>query len=284
MFLAPERAEENLMTVVLSIIGRKGGIGKTTLAKNICAAAALAGYSTILIDADGQGNASDGVRVKRFDGFRSLILDNAEWSDLLRPVPTEFTGREVTSFYALPAADRQWEVDQNSGVPPIIVERMSELRGTVDIVVCDLPPGVGNTHIGLYYASDYVLLPTLCEYESVQSLASTVTYLTNAAHAGQSVGYSVAQVLGIVPNRFTVTERVHQANAGYVRGKYDSQFNIFTPLRDLAVWRKAAQLRTSVFALSETGVYAERVEARKAISELAPITNTLFELAKADVQ
>lgn len=272
------------MTIILSIIGRKGGIGKTTLAKNICAAAALSGFSTILVDADGQGNASDGVRIKRFDGFRSLILDNAEWSDLLRPVPVEFIGQEGKSFYALPASDRQWEVDQNAEVPPVIVERMNELRGTVDIVVCDLPPGVGNTHIGLYYASDYVLLPTLCEYESVQSLASTVSYLSNAAEAGRRVGYNVAQVLGVVPNRFTVTERVHQANAGYIRGKYDAHFNIFTPLRDLAVWRKAAQLRTSVFALSETGVYAERVEARKAITELAPITNTLFDLAKADAQ
>lgn len=272
------------MTIILSIVGRKGGIGKTTIAKNICAAAALQGYSTILVDADGQGNASDGVRVKRYDGFRTLILENAEWGDLLRPVPPEFTGHEVASFHALPAFDRQWEVDQNPEVPPIIVERMNELRGSVDVVVCDLPPGVGNTHIGLYYASDYVLLPTLCEYESVQSLASTVSYLANAAEAGRSVGYNVAQVLGIVPNRFTVTERVHQANAGYIRGKYDAQFNVFTPVRDLAVWRKAAQLRTSIFALSESGVYAERVEARKAITELAPITNMLFDLVKANVQ
>lgn len=272
------------MTVILSVVGRKGGIGKTTLAKNICAAAALQGYSTVLVDADGQGNASDGVRVKRYDGFRSLILDNAEWSDVLRPVPSEFTGKDVQSFYALPAFDRQWEVDQRPDVPPVIVERMSELRGTVDVVVCDLAPGVGYTHIGLYYASDYVLLPTLCEYESVQSLASTLSYLGNAAEAGRAEGYQVAQVLGIVPNKFAVTERVHQANAGYIKGRYDRDFTCFAPIRDLAVWRKAAQLRTSVFALSESGVYAERVEARKAITELAPITNAIFELAKADVQ
>jgi cellulose biosynthesis protein BcsQ len=272
------------MTIILSILGRKGGIGKTTFAKNICAAAALQGYTTILIDADGQGNATDGVRVKRFDGFRTLLMENAEWSDVLQPVPVEFTGAEAHNFFVLPASDRQVEVEQHPETPALIYDRMQDLRGYADIVVCDLPPGTSNSHIGLYYASDYVLLPTLCEFDSVQSLGSTISYLNNAAESGRKVGYKAAQVLGIAPNRFIVTERVHQTNSGYVRGKYDAHYTVFNPLRDLAVWRKASQLRMSIFALSEMGVYAERVEARKAISELAPITNTIFELKKADVQ
>lgn len=267
------------MTIVISIMGRKGGIGKTTLAKNICAAAAIAGYSTVLIDADGQGNATDGVQVKRYDGLKNLIVDGEEWSNLLRTVPEDFIGGPAPKgFYVLPSFDRQWEVDHNPESPALIVERMEELRGTVDIVICDLAPGTGNAHVGLYYASDYVLLPTLCEIDSVQSLASTINYLSQASAVGKKAGYTVAQVMGIVPNKFTVTERVHQANAGYIRGKYDSDYTIFMPLRDLAVWRKASQLRKSIFALSEQGVYAERVEARKAITELAPITNAIFAL------
>jgi hypothetical protein len=115
----------------------------------------------------------------------------------------------------------------------------------------------------------------------VTSLASTITYLKQAASEGARLGYQAAGVLGIAPNKMSVTERVHQANAGYVRGRYDQHFTCFAPLRDLAVWRKAQQLRMSIFALSEQGVYAERVEARKAITELAPITNAIFELMRA---
>ena len=270
------------MTIIISVMGRKGGIGKTTFAKNICAAAALQGYSTVLVDADGQGNATDGVRVKRQDGFYELIADNAEWDSVLQPVPPEFTGMESHSFFVLPAFDRQWEIEQNPESPAIIYERLEELRGVIDIVVCDLPPSTSQAHIGLYYASDYVLLPTLCEFDSVQSLGSTLTYLNNAAAAGQRAGYQAAQILGIAPNRFVATERLHQINSGFVRGRYEEKYRCFSPLRDLAVWRKASQLRLSIFALSEQGIYAERVDARKAITELAPITNAIMDLKAAE--
>lgn len=270
------------MTIILSIIGRKGGIGKTTLAKNICAAAALQGLSTILIDADGQGNATDGVRVKREDGFKALILDNAEWSDVLRPVPSDFIGEDRDNFYVLPAYDQQVLVEKNDDAPALIYQRMHELRGYADVIVCDLPPGTSNTHIGMYYASDYMLLPTLLELDSVTSLQSTLTYLNQAAHEGQAAGMSVARVLGIVPNRFNASEKTQQSNSGYVRGRYDQHYTCFPPLRDLAVWRKAQQLRMSIFALSEQGIYAEKVEARKAITELGPITSALFK-ARAEM-
>jgi cellulose biosynthesis protein BcsQ len=272
------------MTTIISIMGRKGGIGKTTFAKNICAAASLQGFKTLLIDADGQGNATDGVRVKREDGFQALIQHDASWDDVLRPVPAEFIGGDVQNFFVLPAFDRTYMVEQDTNSPALIYERLSELRGYVDVIVVDLPPGTSNTHIGMYYASDYVLLPTLCELDSVTSLASTIKYLEQAGAEGARVGYPVARVLGIAPNKMSVTERVHQSNAGYVKGRYDQHFTCFSPLRDLAVWRKAQQLRMSIFALSEAGVYAERVEARKAITELAPITNAIFELAKAEAK
>lgn len=270
------------MTIVVSLMGRKGGIGKTTITKSICAAAALRGFKTILIDADGQGNATDGVRVKREDGFKALIMDGAEWDDVLRPVPAEFLGTPSNDFFVLPAFDGQQLVEKNDDAPYIIYDRINDLRGYADIVVCDLPPGTSNTHVGMYYASDYILLPTLCELDSVTSLGTTLNYLSQAAIEGQKLGYQVANVLGIVPNRFIVTERVHQSNAGYVRGRYDQYYTCFTPLRDLAVWRKAQQLRMSIFALSEQGIYAERVEARKAITELAPVTNAIFQAMGAE--
>lgn len=264
------------MTTILSIIGRKGGIGKTTLAKNIAAAAALQGYNTVLIDADGQGNATDGLRVKREDGFHSLILGDAEWGDVLRTVPAEFIGKEAANFAVLPAFDRQVQVEQNPETPSRIVARMAEMRGYADVIVCDLPPGTSFTHIGMYYASDLVLLPTLCELDSVISLQSTFSYLSQAAVAGHKAGMPVARVLGIAPNRLNSAEKTQQSNYDYVRGRYDQNFTIFPPIRDLAVWRKAQMLRMSIFALSTNGEYAERVEARKAISELAPVTQALF--------
>ena len=259
-------------------MGRKGGITKTTLAKNIAAGAALSGYSTVLIDADSQGNATDGVRVAREDGFKALLLDGAEWNEVLRPIPARFTGKQCDNFYVVPSFDGQLLVEKNDDTPNLIYERMEELRGSVDLVICDLPPGITNTHIGLYYASDWVILPTLCELDSVLSLDSTVNYLANAARIGQEAGYDVAKILGIVPNRFNSVQKVHQKNIGFVTGRFYDQIHVFPAIRDLAVWGKATQLRMCIHAMADGEIYAERVEARKAITEMGPVLQSIFNL------
>ena len=47
------------MGKVISVILPKGGVGKTTLALNVAAAAHLAGKNTLLVDLDQQGSALD---------------------------------------------------------------------------------------------------------------------------------------------------------------------------------------------------------------------------------
>lgn len=61
------------MMIVL-VTNEKGGVGKTTLAVNLAAMAALAGKETVLIDTDRQQSAKSWAELRREGGARPSVL------------------------------------------------------------------------------------------------------------------------------------------------------------------------------------------------------------------
>ena len=59
------------MGTVYAIANQKGGVGKTTTGVNVAACIAEAGYATLLVDNDPQGNATVGLGFPK-EGARSL--------------------------------------------------------------------------------------------------------------------------------------------------------------------------------------------------------------------
>lgn len=265
------------MTVIVSVMGRKGGGTKTTIAKNLADECSRQGYSTILVDADSQGSASDGVSVTARDAFRALVLGEVDWNEALFPVPETFTGEARDNLWLVPSYDGQVDIETNADTPDLIYECFQLVRGGVDLVICDCSPALTNVHTGLFFASDYVIAPTTCEFDSVKAVGRTIAYLNGKA--AQRSQYRPAQVLGVVPNRFDSTQKVQQTNLAYLQKAY-ARFRVFDPIHDWAIWGKASNLKMSIHAMTRRKKYQERLDAQAAYDEFLPVAKAVVETMK----
>lgn len=235
------------MTVIISAPSFKGGVGKTTTIVHLAAACARAGLHTIVIDADMQGNAASMMGVQREDGFYDLIAGGKDWSDVLRTVPREFANTD-TPLMVLPGGLQTTTLKKHDLTVDNMVDLIGLLRGYADVVLIDTAPGFDDIHAGMYAVSDYVILPTQCEEDSIESLPDTFTLLS----ASLAVLPRVAQIMGILPTMVNKEVNAHLLGMDKLRMTYRRQYAIFAPIYDLVAFKDARTRQMSIYAHLET--------------------------------
>lgn len=148
---------------VISVMNRKGGVGKTTTVTNMAALLATEhNLSVTVIDADGQANAST------FFGADMRAPGLADWftepqseeliCDLLQPTPIS----GVTVIHASDALD---DLDISGGSARHIgrigalIQAMQDLMIPPDIVLIDCPPSFSVACCAALTASEDVIVP-----------------------------------------------------------------------------------------------------------------------------
>src|SRR3954464_2443922 len=86
------------MGTIYAIANQKGGVGKTTTAVNATGGIAAAGYETLVVDVDPQGNATVGLGVSRDGpGVSEVLAGDIAARDAVRP-----TGADRLSILVSP--------------------------------------------------------------------------------------------------------------------------------------------------------------------------------------
>lgn len=108
--------------LTIAVLNQKGGVGKTTIATNLAAAAKLEGRRTLLVDLDRQGSALDWSAARR-EGSKLVGLATVK-------------------------ADKA-----------LAIQRFREITDGYDVVVLDGPPRLGDVTRSAAVAADVVLVP-----------------------------------------------------------------------------------------------------------------------------
>ncbi len=171
---------------VIAIYSLKGGVGKTTLAVNMAAEAALqSGFKTLLWDLDPQAAATymlgrDDKHLHSEKARAHAVLEKGSGAEKLL-VPTPVTGLDL-----LPADHSLRELDRtlfSIGKKRRLQKLVSELTEDYDRIILDCPPGLTETSEQVMRAADLILVPVIPSTLSRRALDEVVRHIKHA-HKG----------------------------------------------------------------------------------------------------
>ncbi len=161
--------------MVIAVISRKGGVGKTTTAVNLSAALAQRGKKVLLIDLDSQALASLSLGVERAALAPSVADVLVKGLAIERAVRrTAIAGLDlITASVDLIQADA--ELAGLRGREVRLRAALAPIAGAYDFVLLDCPSSLSLLPVNAVAASDAFLVPVVPQFLAAAGVQNVVT-------------------------------------------------------------------------------------------------------------
>ena len=178
----------------IAIASRKGGVGKTTATIEIATNLKMIGNRVLVIDFDPQGDTTRSV-----DGD---ISHSNIYQAISVEVPTEECVQK-TDFFDLisssPLLNRVSKEFTERDDIFLLDEVIKIIEDNYDYVLIDNNPDLGDLFVMSMVAADYIIIPTLADDNSMQSVKETEEVLSKLTNG--RLKESHAEVLGYILSR-----------------------------------------------------------------------------------
>ena len=244
------------MAVVAAIANQKGGVGKTTTTVNVCAYIASKGHRTLLVDLDGQANATSamGCSVGEGSSIHEVIVRSMPVGEVIRP--TQIPGLDILpSSPSLVAAEI--ELAPQIGREFKLRRSLQEVDQVYEFAIIDCPPALSLLTVNAFSASRYVFVPVQCEYlalEGLTELLSSIQMVRDNLNPQLALG-------GIIMTMFDSRTTLSKEVVDEVRNHFSETFKTVIP-RNVRVAEAPSHGKTML-------EYAPTSPAAKAYSDVA---------------
>jgi chromosome partitioning protein len=252
------------MSITISVVNEKGGVGKTTTTVSLAAAYAKTGRRTLLLDMDPQASLTRGlIGSVETDGLppEATVAALFDPNQFVQPsrlvVPTGFENLSLVPGSRLLKPLNRLEPSEYGDQQFTLRELVNELGGQYDRILIDNPPNLEFCSWASMTASDYVVTPLQAEDYGAQG----IQFVNQAVETIRAATNPRLALLGYVRTMYQKRAAIHVAYSETIKQNFPGLlFENFIP--------HATQFRESVMVRKPMPYYKPRIEATKALQRI----------------
>jgi chromosome partitioning protein len=258
--LPRERVRTEGRARVIGVFNQSGGVGKTTLTRDIGYALHMRGFRVLLVDCDPQATLTI------FAGFQPEDLQSTVYDAVLQKAALPILSPWGLSMVPANIGWAGAEVE----IQRLPMGREKRLRvalepylASYDFVFLDCPPSLGQISYNALYASEELLIPVQAEYKGTMA----TKYLFDTISDVREYGNPELEILGVVPTMLganTQSRLMYEA----LLDQLSPRIPVLAPVRRLVVFADASE--------KHLPVQMYRPENRDAIDDIARVADAVL--------
>ena len=246
----------------ITVTNRKGGVGKTTLATHIAAAASLLGWRVCLIDTDSQGHCASAFGLPKAGSLYALLADEAAQlaDNVIQVPPQTYTpaGWEPGELYLVRSDKSTAHISSHVSDPDsltFLTRHVLRDALDLDLVVIDTAPSNTMFDGSVMRATDgfvYVVEPAALSFDGLTEAARELKTINKTRVA---LGNPAIKALGVQPNKMRANTSNHRDNVATLATDFIDA-PIWSPIPQRTIIESALEYGMMVYAFAPDGAEA----------------------------